>query len=197
MAKKTSYLLDLPNEVLRHIAQVLAALPKSKTRAAVSDVLNLACTYKTLRAIAEPCMYTKFSRGSAHIPAFLRAVLEKPEYVSNVKEARSVRSTHEEVLQAERGELGRSHIEKAASLALVLKRCESYGLTSRPCWPTHEQWVENLQLRIPDPYLAILVLSLPNLETISMFTREKIMNQSILASFAEPLKSLPEPQIYT
>lgn len=167
-------LLDLAPEILISIIQTLAS--SKYNHGMDTDLYRLARTCKALFNITEPFLYTKFIQSSpTQIFPLVRTILEKPEYASRVK------MMHLELMDEDGygydgeeadGEKDLDEPEDSESkkreVSLLIKACVTYGLANDEI--THEQWVAAFTARRPQALFAIIVLSLPNLESFSICT---------------------------
>jgi hypothetical protein len=115
-----------------------------------TDLYRVARTSRRLFNITEPLLYTKFIQsGSQQTSAFLRTILEKPEYASRVKIVHGyIRSNDENEPEEDDGEGenedGSDDLQSNdIGLALFIKACETHNLPSNDKL-THEQWIAAL-----------------------------------------------------
>jgi len=141
-----------------------------------TDLYSVARTSRTLFSITEPLLYTRYiQNGSQQSSAFLRTILEKPEYASRVKIMHgNIWSDDdcepdEDEDEDEDADGSNDRQSNDRDLALFIKTCETHKLPSNDKL-THEQWVAALQAQKPEALFAVAVLLLPNLKSLSMTT---------------------------
>ena len=140
-----------------------------------SDLYGLARTCRTFFKLTEPLLYSKFvQRNSRQLSFFLRTILLKPEYAARVKLVHLMQIGDVDHGSKEGNDKDGIDPDRE-ELATLYQACEACGLLQIRL-PSPEgvnnsrQWKAAVKARKFRALFAILILSLPSLETLYIWT---------------------------
>jgi hypothetical protein len=196
--------LDLAPELLTQIVRELLG-PVTRWRSGYG-LFSTALTCRLLFKIVEPFLYTNFTHSRpAQLERFLRTILERPDYATCVKslslsqagfdrfDTEGGYETDEDDEDDEDDKDSDPKME-GVELAQLIEACDNLGLTVKNK-SRRDKWISSLECRNYFALSAILILSLPNLETFSMELGYSRNKSSKFLRRALYLAANPDPRL--